>query len=95
MENGPLFVNQGINFRFPECKVRASPEPIIKWKRFFWNFPKGRYSAVDGHLNISRVQYDDEGFYICEAENSLGKLVMCKIFSMMMKDFIFVKRRIP
>lgn len=73
MEEGPVFVYQGVNYEFPACNVRAYPKAKITWSRVFWSLPEQRYSVEDNLLKINRVQYNDEGFYICKAENFLGK----------------------
>jgi len=68
-----VFVYQGTNFKLPECRVRSFPTAKITWKRIFWPLPVDRSIADGGSLTISRVQYKDEGYYVCEAENNLGK----------------------
>ena len=36
--------------------------------------PAGRFNVRQNKLTIENVRYADEGFYVCEAENFLGKL---------------------
>uniref|UniRef100_A0A7M5WXI1 Uncharacterized protein n=1 Tax=Clytia hemisphaerica TaxID=252671 RepID=A0A7M5WXI1_9CNID len=68
-----VFVPQGIKFRFPSCEVRSNPPAKITWKRIFWSMPAGRFEVQANTLTIGNVQFSDEGFYACEAENFLGK----------------------
>ena len=68
-----IFVPKGINFQFPFCRIRSNPSAKVTWKRVFWNLPKERSNVNGSSLKISDVQFSDEGFYICEAQNSLGK----------------------
>ncbi|XP_066927244.1 protein sax-3-like [Clytia hemisphaerica] len=68
-----VFTPEGITFDFPKCKVRSNPPAKITWKRIFWSMPAGRFSTKRNNLLINNVQFKDEGFYVCEAENFLGK----------------------
>ncbi|XP_066925502.1 neural cell adhesion molecule 1-like isoform X1 [Clytia hemisphaerica] len=68
-----VFAPQGINFRFPPCEVRSNPPAKITWKRIFWSMPAGRFEVQANTLTIGNLQFSDEGFYVCEAENFLGK----------------------
>ena len=68
-----VFAPQGIDFQFPLCRVRSNPPADVTWKRVFWDLPKSRSHFNGSSLKISNVQFDDEGFYICQAENFLGK----------------------
>ena len=62
-----------ITFDFPKCDVRANPPAKITWKRIFWPMPVGRFSVQEDSLRIKNIQFKDEGFYVCEAENFLGR----------------------
>jgi len=77
-----VFAYQGTNFKLPECRVRSFPAARITWKRIFWPLPADRSRSIDGGtLSISRVRNEDEGFYVCEAENKLGnELNQVKVF---------------
>ncbi|XP_066924227.1 protein sax-3-like [Clytia hemisphaerica] len=68
-----VFAPERINFTFPECKVRSNPTAKVTWKRIFWSMPAGRVHVRENTLTINHVQYSDEGFYVCEADNFLGK----------------------
>ena len=67
-----VFAPQGIDFQFPLCRVRSNPPANVTWKRIFWDLPKARSIIKGGSLKINNVQFSDEGFYICQAENFLG-----------------------
>ena len=69
-----VFAPEGITFDFPQCKVRSNPPAKITWKRIFWSMPAGRFKIKSNDLQIANVQFKDEGFYVCEAENFLGKV---------------------
>ncbi|KAL0279933.1 UNVERIFIED_CONTAM: hypothetical protein PYX00_001383 [Menopon gallinae] len=61
-----------------ECEVEASPEPQIKWRKGERAVPLGGdFSAeFDGRvarLIINQVYPEDEGEYVCEASNDVGK----------------------
>ena len=71
-----VFAPQGINFEFPICRVRSNPLADVTWKRIFWKFPKLRSIVNGSSLKISNIQFRDEGFYICEAQNFLGKFIL-------------------
>ena len=67
-----VFAPQGTNFQFPICRVRSNPTAKVTWKRLFRPLPSKRFSVHGNSLNISDVHLDDDGLYICEAENFLG-----------------------
>ena len=67
-----VFAPQGIDFQFSLCRVRSNPPANVTWKRIFWDLPKARSIIKGGSLKINNVQFSDEGFYICQAENFLG-----------------------
>ena len=67
-----VFAPQGIVFQFPLCRVRSNPPANVTWKRIFWDLPKTRSIVKGSSLEINNVQFSDEGFYICQAENFLG-----------------------
>ena len=71
-----VFTPPGINFEFPLCRVRSNPQAKVSWKRIFWDLPKQRSIVNGSSLKISNVQFSDEGFYICEAQNFLGKIII-------------------
>lgn len=73
LPQGPVLANLGSNFTFPKCNVISEPEAKVTWKRGYGSFPEGRFHVVDGYLTIMKVRVEDEGFYVCTAENYLGK----------------------
>ena len=74
--NTLVFAPQGITFKFPPCNVRSNPPAKITWKRIFWSMPAGRVEVQGNTLTIINVKFSDEGFYVCEADNFLGKLLI-------------------
>lgn len=62
--------NQNINIT---CRVLGAPKPIIKWIRNGKELTGGRYTTHEnGNLQISILQFDDRGDYMCFAENKFG-----------------------
>ncbi|XP_022095889.1 roundabout homolog 2-like [Acanthaster planci] len=55
------------------CVVEGDPIPSVTWRRRDADMPKGRFQIhEDNTLHISQVVQEDEGSYICRAENSWG-----------------------
>ncbi|XP_057311642.1 titin-like isoform X2 [Hydractinia symbiolongicarpus] len=75
LPNGPIYANLRSNFKFPECKVVSNPQSKITWKRGYGKLPAGRHQTDEGLLEIFNVRVEDEGYYVCEAENYLGKAI--------------------
>ncbi|XP_046384505.1 roundabout homolog 2-like isoform X2 [Ischnura elegans] len=56
-----------------ECRVGGDPPPEILWRRGDGKMPVGRARVLtDKSLRIERVSPEDEGVYICDAENIVG-----------------------
>ncbi|XP_059806228.1 contactin-2 [Hypanus sabinus] len=57
-----------------ECFALGNPVPKIKWKKLDGPMPSKVLKSVNKPvLHIPDVQFEDEGIYECEAENSKGK----------------------
>ncbi|XP_063154493.1 hemicentin-1 [Candoia aspera] len=63
------------------CYVQGYPEPKVKWQRLDGTPLFSRHFAVSsvsqlrtGALSIHNLWVNDEGTYICEAENQFGKI---------------------
>ncbi|XP_032667752.1 roundabout homolog 2-like [Odontomachus brunneus] len=55
------------------CRVGGDPPPEILWRRSDGKMPIGRGHILDDKsLRIERVNPQDYGTYICQAENSVG-----------------------
>ncbi|GLG97679.1 Hemolin [Gryllus bimaculatus] len=58
-----------------ECRVGGDPAPNILWRRDDGKMPIGRAQILDDKsLHIEHVTPDDEGLYICDAENVVGSV---------------------
>lgn len=58
-----------------ECRVGGDPEPHILWRRDDGKMPIGRAEILnDKSLRIDQVATEDEGVYICHAENVVGSV---------------------
>ncbi|KAG5320286.1 ROBO2 protein, partial [Acromyrmex heyeri] len=57
------------------CRVGGDPEPEILWRRNDGKMPIGRAHILnDKSLHIERVNPQDQGTYICDAENGVGAI---------------------
>ncbi|XP_067913839.1 contactin-2 [Heterodontus francisci] len=57
-----------------ECFAFGNPVPTIKWRRLDGSLPSKILRSMNKPiLHIPDVQFEDEGVYECEAENSRGK----------------------
>ncbi|XP_069039515.1 hemicentin-1 isoform X2 [Lepisosteus oculatus] len=71
-------VDVGENVTLP-CAARGFPDPVVTWRR---QDRQPLYAGADGHrglqqlgsgaLSIEGAWLDDEGLYICEAQNQFG-----------------------
>ncbi|XP_026558988.1 hemicentin-1 [Pseudonaja textilis] len=64
------------------CYVQGYPEPKMKWQRLDGTPLFSRHFAVSsvsqlrtGALSIHNLWVNDEGTYVCEAENQFGKII--------------------
>jgi len=56
-----------------QCAVGGDPPPNVIWKRDDGKMPVGRFEILhDKSLHIENVILQDEGVYICDAENDVG-----------------------
>lgn len=57
------------------CRVGGDPLPEILWRRNDGKMPIGRAHILDNKsLRIERVTAQDQGVYICDAENGVGAI---------------------
>lgn len=67
-----ILANGTITF---ECVVGGEPPPKLLWRRDDGKMPIGRAHILDDKaLRIERVTPEDEGLYICNAENDVGAI---------------------
>ncbi|XP_065659470.1 uncharacterized protein LOC136083747 isoform X2 [Hydra vulgaris] len=68
-----IYVYLASNATFPICNVITNPTAKIVWKKGFGELPATRsIQSGFGDFMIMDVQVEDEGFYVCLAENYLG-----------------------
>ena len=60
-----------IEFR---CEVSGDPEPEVSWHREDGQISEDRAVIKRGRLSIARATPQDEGIYICEANNAVGRI---------------------
>ena len=53
--------------------VTGYPTPVVTWRKSSGLLPQGRVRYNNTALQISQVRKEDSEFYICSAENLLGK----------------------
>ena len=74
------------------CEVVANPAAKVVWTRGYGNMPANRFTLVNESLRISPFRTEDEGFYICTAENYLGIFFFFfleNLFSHLLIDLLF------
>ena len=71
---GPRYAIQGSTFTLPTCHVTGYPSPVVTWRKLSSHLPLGRVRYNNSALQILRVRKEDSEFYICSAENLLGKV---------------------
>lgn len=58
-----------------DCQVEGDPIPKIFWQRDYEKMPASRARILDSQsLHITNVVPQDEGIYICAAENVVGSI---------------------
>ncbi|XP_012556828.2 uncharacterized protein LOC100203629 [Hydra vulgaris] len=68
-----IYVYLASNATFPKCNVVSNPASKIIWKKGFGQLPTARsIQSGFGDFTIVDVLVEDEGFYVCSAENYLG-----------------------
>ena len=75
LQSRKLTAPQGIPFEVP-CKAEGSPYPTLKWKRGFGNLAGQQILSKDSKtlsLKFDKTELSDVGWYVCEAENYLGR----------------------
>ncbi|XP_052258985.1 cell adhesion molecule-related/down-regulated by oncogenes-like isoform X2 [Dreissena polymorpha] len=57
-----------------ECSATGNPQPKITWEKYGGSLLPGRYRQNYGNLYLDNVTVEDEGTYICKANNGLNAL---------------------
>ena len=78
---GPFYSLAGVNYTLPLCEVVANPAAKIVWSRGYGKMPADRFTLSNKSLQISPFRTEDEGFYICTAENYLGIFFTFRVFA--------------
>ena len=69
-----LIVNEG-QTAFLKCTADAHPSPRVTWSKMNSTLPVGRHVVESsGALIVKNVKSEDDGVYICRAENLLGSV---------------------
>lgn len=89
LENSPSFenplhnliVNSGDTATF-KCVARGNPTPCLSWKKDDQDLTDNERVSITqedgtGTLKITDIVAEDEGLYLCIAENLLGKVESC------------------
>lgn len=77
-----------------DCHVGGDPPPKINWRRETSKMPAGRTQTLDSNsLRITNVTPQDEGVYVCEAENEIGFVSAKASLTVYGKQFTFVPIR--
>ena len=70
---GPRHGIEGSTFSLPACHVTGHPTPVVTWRKSSGQLPQGRVRYNNSTLQIFHLRKEDSEFYICSAENLLGK----------------------
>lgn len=54
------------------CLATGHPEPRIRWSKYGGTLPSSSIQLAEGSLSIVGVTVEDEGTYLCHAENGVG-----------------------
>ncbi|XP_044170355.1 uncharacterized protein LOC122947345 [Acropora millepora] len=71
---GPRHAIKGSKFTLPICNVTGHPTPVVTWKKSSGLLAQGRVRYNNSMLQILQVRKEDSDFYICSAENLVGRV---------------------
>ena len=71
---GPKFITEGSDVTLPTCHVTGYPAPVVTWRKWSGQLPKGRAQYNNSVLQISDVRKRDSDTYFCSAVNLLGNV---------------------
>lgn len=77
-----------------ECRVGGDPLPDVLWRRTAdgGNMPLGRVHILeDRSLQLDSVTVEDQGDYICEADNTVGTISAWGSLTVQGKSFFIEK----
>ena len=55
------------------CNATGKPQPSITWSKTLGSLPKDKAAVKNGALTIYHVAKNDDGIYMCKADNILGQ----------------------
>ncbi|XP_071549022.1 interference hedgehog-like isoform X2 [Panulirus ornatus] len=55
------------------CLANGHPKPDVQWSRYGGTLPSRSFQLEDGSLLITQLAVEDEGTYLCHANNSVSK----------------------
>uniref|UniRef100_T1J590 Interference hedgehog n=1 Tax=Strigamia maritima TaxID=126957 RepID=T1J590_STRMM len=53
------------------CYAEGDPPPVISWTKYGGRLLNGRYSQNSGTLSLYNIQKEDDGTYVCQADNDI------------------------
>lgn len=57
------------------CQASGVPSPVIRWSKAYGRIPEDRSIERLGELTISKITMAENGYYVCEVDNILGKKI--------------------
>ncbi|XP_052779123.1 probable oxidoreductase PXDNL [Mya arenaria] len=57
-----------------ECSAIGNPQPVITLEKYGGILLSGRYRQIHGNLYLDNMTVEDEGTYMCKANNGLNAL---------------------
>lgn len=68
-----------------ECSAVGNPQPVITWEKYGGKMNYARATTKNGNLHIQNITVDDEGTYLCKANNGLNSLMLDGLKAMMLE----------
>ncbi|XP_053408068.1 cell adhesion molecule-related/down-regulated by oncogenes-like [Mercenaria mercenaria] len=68
-----------------ECSAIGNPQPVISWEKYGGSLSEGRYRLQHGNLYLDKVTLEDEGTYLCKANNGINSLMLDGLKAMVLE----------
>lgn len=68
-----------------ECSAVGNPQPVITWEKYGGKMNYGRSITKHGNLHLRNITMEDEGTYLCKADNGLNSLMLDGLKAMMLE----------